>query len=478
MIEWMQTHRKWLVITIWVATIAFIGAGFVGWGQFQFGKKADEVAKVGETPVTINDVQRAYNQLFNEYNSALGGKLDDALAKKLGLDKMAYERAIQNALLREYARKLNLYATDKDVAKKILEVFKNEKEYKTYLQNTGQKAAEFEKALRKQILVEKLLNFLELKPSDTFLITVASALFNADNINIKILKRELKVDISEDEIKAYWEKNKNKFLSPTKYKIAITSLPLKGDVKKADLIAFYNENKNNYKNDKGEIEPFEKVEYKVKKDYLAHKLKKEAIIAYKKLKASKGNYKLIEVTLNNPYLPADIMQKLINNGYVKPFVFNDAYVSAKLVEEIKPSPLPYEDAKDQVVEILVKAKSLQALINRAKEELKNFKGQNIGFVTKYDEQKIKNLDPKLATEFLFTMFSSTNPQGFVLVPNKNPNYAVLYKIKEQKLLDKAKYEKNKEYVANLAKAIINMSLLNDLITELYQKYKIVKYIKG
>ncbi len=32
MITWMQRHKKWLVITIWISTIAFVGAGFVGWG--------------------------------------------------------------------------------------------------------------------------------------------------------------------------------------------------------------------------------------------------------------------------------------------------------------------------------------------------------------------------------------------------------------------------------------------------------------
>ena len=34
MITWMQKHRKYLVVTIWVSTIAFVGAGFVGWGAY------------------------------------------------------------------------------------------------------------------------------------------------------------------------------------------------------------------------------------------------------------------------------------------------------------------------------------------------------------------------------------------------------------------------------------------------------------
>ena len=48
MITWMQKHRKWLVITIWISTIAFVGAGFVGWGAYDFNlARSSSAAKVG-----------------------------------------------------------------------------------------------------------------------------------------------------------------------------------------------------------------------------------------------------------------------------------------------------------------------------------------------------------------------------------------------------------------------------------------------
>ena len=43
MITWMQRHKKWLVITIWISTIAFVGAGFVGWGSYEYGKQGGVV---------------------------------------------------------------------------------------------------------------------------------------------------------------------------------------------------------------------------------------------------------------------------------------------------------------------------------------------------------------------------------------------------------------------------------------------------
>ncbi len=478
MIEWMQTHRKWLVITIWIATIAFIGAGFVGWGQFQFNKSSSTVAKVGNTEVTVKDWQKMYQNIFEEYNKALNGKLDEATAKKLGLEKIALQRAIQAAILQEYAKNLDLYVTQEDVAKKILEYFKDEKTYKLYLKNTGQKAADFEEELKKQLLIEKLLKYLHIKPKKTEILSIASALYNADNLEIKILNKEnINISLNEKEIKEFWEKNKNSYLSAEKYKIAFVKIPLNQPVKESELKSFYEENKLNYKNQKGEILSFEKAKEEVKKDYSAHKLKKEAIIAYKKLKNSQGNYVIQTVTKNNDIIPNDKMQTLLAEGYLKPFVYKNSYITAKLIEEIKPKPLSFEEAKSQVIKDLIDKKATLALIENAKKMVTTFKGENLGFITKYDANKIKKLPPLYAQEFLFILFKSQNPNSFVLLPQENPKYAVLYRIKEQKLLDKQKFEQNRQYVYSLTEALINEELLSDLIKELSQKYEIVNYIK-
>jgi len=478
MIEWMQTHRKWLVITIWIATIAFIGAGFVGWGQFQFGHKQSVIAKIKNTEVTVQDVQNEYNLLFQQFNQQFGGNLDEATAKKLGLDKLALQRAIQNGILRQYAKDLGLYITDKELADYILKAFGSKKNYELYLKNTGQTAESFEKNLRKQLLVEKLISLLNLKPSKTEILSVASALYNADNINIKILKKSaIKVDLSEEEIKKYYESHKNEFLSKEKYKIAYVKIPLDINASTEELKKYYEENKLNYKNEKGEILPFEKAINLVKKDYAAEKLRKKAVLAYKKLKANKENYKITVLNINNNLIPKNKMQTLIKQGYVKPFIYNNAYISAKLVEEIKPKPLPFEEAKLKVIEILLDKKAQEKLIALSKKLINTFEGKNVGYVTKFDVNKIKGLTPEEATLFLQKLFISQNPKGFVLIPQDTPEISVLYKIKEQKLLDEQKYNQNKKQVYLLTQNMLNMELINDLINKLQQEYPIKVYVK-
>ena len=479
MIEWMQTHRKWLVITIWVATIAFIGAGFVGWGQFQLSHKEGTVAEVQDTPVTIKDWQDAYNQVFNAYNQQFGGHLDKATAQRLGLKKIALQQAIQEAILRQFAKDLGLYVTDKEVADKILEVFKTKKNYEMYLRNAGIKPADFEKSLRKKLLVEKLLALLHIKPTNTEIITVGSALYNANDLEIKVLKKsDIAVNLSEKEIKDYWQKHKNEFLSKKKYKIAVIEIPLQINVNDETLKKFYEKNKLNYKNNQGVIIPFEKAKNLVKIDYAKEKLFKKAVLAYKDLKSNKGNYQIVTISSSdNTLLPQNKLESLKKEGILKPFVYKNKYIIAKLLEEIKPEPLPFEKAKPFVIEKLLSIKANQKLVELSKKEYKIFKGKDIGFVTKYDALKIKELKPVQAVEFLQNVFVSQKPNYFVLIPKDNPEISVLYRIKEQKLLDKKEFEKNKENVIQLTDGLVNMELLNDLINTLSQTYKIKIYVK-
>ena len=65
MITWMQKHKKYLVVTIWVSTIAFVGAGFVGWGAYDMNtSRAKSVAKVGSRDISISQFQQKYSTIY------------------------------------------------------------------------------------------------------------------------------------------------------------------------------------------------------------------------------------------------------------------------------------------------------------------------------------------------------------------------------------------------------------------------------
>ena len=99
MIEWMQKHKKWLIVTIWISTIAFVGAGFVGWGSYDYGKSDSAVAMVGNKEVPLKDLQNEYGSLYSQYQQMLGEQFNQEMAKQFKLEEAALQRVTQKYLL-------------------------------------------------------------------------------------------------------------------------------------------------------------------------------------------------------------------------------------------------------------------------------------------------------------------------------------------------------------------------------------------
>jgi len=478
MITWMQTHKKWLIITIWVATIAFVGAGFVGWGAYSYGKKQDEVAKVKDTIIKVKDIQDIYSQMFNQLNQIMGGKLDEATAKKFGLEKAAFRQALQKAILIQFAKDNGLYITDEELAQNLISIpafQKNgkfdEKLYKIFLQNAHLEPREFEANLRKDMLIEKLLNALNLPSTKTTQDSLASFFFMEDKISIKTIYAP-QINVSEDEIKAFWQKHKDNYKSPLSYDIGYYYIPLVGDVTDAEINTYYDEHKQNYTDKDGAILPLEKVKDKVKKDLLAKKLKRDAIITMKKLKKGEIKFKEADkVSLKNQYISEENMNKLVQTKFLKPTLTPKGWLIATIIKVNTPKTLPYEEAKPFAKADLIIQKRIETLKTLANKSLTHFNGTNIGYIAKDDLTKFKNMSINDANLLIQTIFSSQKPTGFVLLPANNPTKAILFKITEQKLLDKDKYKKFEKMVVSYSNKIKNNTLNINLIKILEKLYE-------
>jgi len=155
MITWMQRHKKYLIITIWISTIAFVGAGFVGWGQYSYGDKAGAVAKVGEIEVSMGDLQKAYSRLYNQYNKVFQGNFDEEKAKSFGLQKQALKQLIDQSLILNLANDYDLRVSDAELLSEIKSqdfffkdgVFSKEV-YKTMLSRNNLGMKEYEKDVK------------------------------------------------------------------------------------------------------------------------------------------------------------------------------------------------------------------------------------------------------------------------------------------------------------------------------------------
>jgi len=475
MIEWMQTHKKWLIITIWIATIAFILAGAVGWGSLSFGRKRDTLVKIGDTQVRIGDLQQIYNVIYDRVNRQMGGKLDDATATKMGLKQKALQIAVEQGYFRELTRRLGLEVVDQEVANLLQKIFKTPETYSLFLQRLGMTKRDYEEIQRHQLIVGKFFNTVSIDPFPLTIEGYGSALYVADRLKIKLLSvDEVNATVTPKEIEEYYQKHKEQFLTQPIYQLQIVEIPIEGEVNQTEIEDYYSLHRTDYTDSEGAILPLKQVEEEVKMDYLAHKLKRKAFLSYKNLKNGKINGKFIQLPFNNDELTPLQMEELKGRGYLRPVRIGNKWIVAKLIKIEPPKPKPLSQVSSQIGEALLREKRLQLLEKEGQRLAKtDFEGEDIGYRTKFD-LNITGLTPEEGGRLLMEIFTRWKSAGVVIV---SPEKVVVYRILAQKLLDRQKLETNKNQIIQLVKEIVNSELKRDMLNELSQLYPIVSYVK-
>ena len=193
MITWMQRHKKYLIVTIWISTIAFVGAGFVGWGQYSYGDKAGAVAKVGSVEITMGELQKSYSNLYGQYNKMFQGNFDEEKAKSFGLQAQALKQLTNQALILNLAASYDLSISDSELLAALTSqdfffqdgVF-NKEIYKQVLSRNNLTVQEYEADFKKQLLVQKTFKLLPVETSTNEADILNTIMKISDKINYKI----------------------------------------------------------------------------------------------------------------------------------------------------------------------------------------------------------------------------------------------------------------------------------------------------
>ncbi len=487
MITWMQRHKKWLIITIWISTIAFIGAGFVGWGQYSYGDKAGAIAKVGEIEISQGELQKSYANLYKKYNQIFQGNFDKEKAKQFGLQKQALQQLIQQALLLNLAKSYDLQINDEELRqalRKLNYFFKdglfNKERYKTVLSQNGLSTKEFEASLRRDLLIQKTLKLLPVEVSKNEIDILETMVNIADKINYKILTQEsIEVNTSDTLLKPYWEKQKQHFLSDISYDVEyIKQSPLAKKYDTKTLTSYYKDNKTHFKDADGKIIPFKEAKEAITKELNAKATKKQALhtyIAFKKgdLPTDISKKSITISKKSNPF-NAQILSKIgklsIDSPYMKPVLINGVYHTFKLMKINPALTKSFTEAKAEVLSMYtatMKERKIQELANASVE---TFSGTDTPFITLKDTKKIADLSETEASEFLQNLFSSEKKRSYITL---NSGKIVLYSILEQKLLTNTQKDLNSSLM-KLKSDIFNQGLIKNL----QNKYQTEIFIQG
>ncbi len=486
MISWMQKHRKYLVVTIWISTIAFVGAGFVGWGAYSYNQdKANSVATVGDEEITLKELQSAYTNLYSYYNQMLGGQLTKEKAEELHLQDIALNQLIEQALLLNYAKAHGIVALKEEIIARLqsIEAFQengvfSKNRYFQVLKSIGTDAKSFENGLEKEIIIDKLTRLLHLPPAALEAKTLFASAFMEDKIAVRTIEAKPEdINISEEELKTYWENNKEKYLSKKSYDLEVIEIDATAiSVSDADLESYYSEHKTRFKDKEDKILPFDKAKDAVRLQVQKKKAKTEALKKYLALKNGKISAdKNITVTEGSSDIPLEKIRKAKAGAYIKTIELPKGYMTARLIAVNMPQPLAFEKAKEMAKADLLAKKMQTYLAERAKEALKNPKAfREIGFISREDTAKLDFLAPDEAGYFVSQLFGAQKKEGYVLFEKK----AVAYQILDQRLFDQARFDKQKKRLMESAETLKQNSTQRALIESLQKQYKIEKHYKG
>ncbi len=446
-ISWMQRHKKWLIVTIWVSTIAFVGAGFVGWGSYNYGKSDGAVAVVGNKEIPLADLQNEYSSLYSQYQNMFGGKLTKETAKQLGLEKAALQRIIDKYLILNYADDLGLMVTDEEVAKELVKIkafFKDGKfdknTYLSVLKQNRRNATDFEAGLKQDLLVYKVQNIFNMKLEDNEIANMGMLLFAEDKVTLQIIDgNSFKVTPRLEDLQKYYDENKQSYRSPKGYEISYTKIAnVEGNDKKA--------------------------------------MKKIALRKYLELKKEKEQFeKTITLYDDSDFVSKEDLETIIKADgakVLKPIYKEGNYYVIKKEKNIEPQILPFKSVRSKINKDYIASKRAEILNEKAKELSKNFQGDiDLGYISRNKNISVKSLDNNQSATLQKHILSSSKPVNFV---NVGENRIVIYKIEDTRFTN---YDKSKnDLIVSTINNYKSGAISNALSEKLQNRYNIKTYL--
>ncbi|WP_305863086.1 peptidylprolyl isomerase [Helicobacter cholecystus] len=489
MIDWMQKHKKWLIVTIWISTIAFIAAGMVGWGSYNFNLDQGVVARVGDIKVTQRQYDTQFRQLFNQYNS--GGDLDLQKAKEMGLDELALSQVIQRALIQNFAQDLGLYVSPQEVSSEIakIEVFQekdllgqskfNLKLYQEVLKNNNLIPAEFEASIKQDLLIKKALEILPKSQASELEKAVFLFPFEImDTAKIQVLSfSQFHPKPTQEEVKKFWEAHQNKFLYPAEFKIDYVLVEDKSqNPTEQELKDLYEETKSKYLDENNNFKSFESVKKEVLEQKRSELAEEKALQEYIALKGSEKIYGKEEVILEDEKKLGIELQEAIEGANIgetyKPIKTPQGYIVFKLIEKKPQSPKSFEDAIEEAREMLISQEKASLALNKAKELLQSdFKGTQAVKISLTSQDKITSLSDEEKSLVSNKILSSLQKKGYIPLMEK----IIVYEIDSQSLTRQLP-ENFKGDAKRILELYKEQMFQKEFFKYLENKYKIIRNI--
>ncbi len=157
MLEQIRKHMGWMM---WII-VGLITVTFLFFGIYPSSQGGRAVARVGDYVITVDEVNRVYQNLYDNYRELLKDQMNESFAK--GLRDQALQELIVNRLLIDEADNLGLRVSDEELQAAIMTMpafsrdGKFDKQtYERVLDRINMSPAAFEANQREFLLRQKL----------------------------------------------------------------------------------------------------------------------------------------------------------------------------------------------------------------------------------------------------------------------------------------------------------------------------------
>lgn len=308
----MRRHRRWLYVFLWLVILTFV---------IFFGIPMDEiagtegvgatVAEVGDRRITAADYTRAYNDQRRFYQRNFQGRLDDETLKRMGLEEQALQGLIDQHVLVQEAERLGLTVDDESLKAYIRDHpnfqangrFIGGPELRRIMERQGLTVEQFEKEMRQTLLREMLESLV----TDGVSVTDADveAEYRRRNEKVKVeyvlaAADPATVAVTEDEVKAHFEKEKESYRLPERRVLSFILLdpPLvqsRVTITERDKRAYYDAHKDEYRREEEICAAHVLVKVKSEEQPEGHAEAEARALAQKALEELKGGKDIAEV---------------------------------------------------------------------------------------------------------------------------------------------------------------------------------------
>ncbi|MGB9096491.1 peptidylprolyl isomerase [Erwinia sp.] len=246
--------------------LALIILSFVltGVGNYLIGGNGDYAAKVNGQEISRAQLENAFSNERSRQQQQLGEQFSQLAGNPAYIQQIrqqALSQLVDESLLTGYAKDLGLAISDDQIKQAIFTQaafqtngkFDNAK-YLGLINQMGFSADQYAEALRKQLTTQQLIaavtntDFMLTGETDQLAELVSQErLVREATINVAALAA--KQTVSAEEIKNYYEQNKNNFMSPEQFRVSYIKLDaasLQETVSEADIQSWYDQHQGDY----------------------------------------------------------------------------------------------------------------------------------------------------------------------------------------------------------------------------------------